>query len=148
MPENTSMLNPFDTLGRLRNLLESRYGVLDEEVSELLTTLQDDKDLDQSKIETLEEMNQEANERVIDERAKGKAIERKLLRANMEISQLKAEMADQRNQIAHLEEVIEAYKRAPVKVEAGGTFTQNYDSNVLLGAASGCDFKAGKEAVG
>ena len=148
MPENTSMLNPFDTLGRLRNLLESRCGVLDEEVSELLTTLQDDTDLDQSKIETLEEMNQEANERVIDERAKGKAIERKLLRANMEISQLRAEMAEQRSQIAHLEEVIETYKRAPVKVEAGGTLTQNYDSNVLLGAASGCDFKAGKEAVG
>ena len=85
---------------------------------------------------------------MIDERAKGKAIERKLLRANMEISQLRAEMAEQRSQIAHLEEVIEAYKRAPVKVEAGGTFTQNYDSNVLLGAANGCDFKAGKEAVG
>jgi hypothetical protein len=57
-------------------------------------------------------------------------------------------MAEQRSQIAHLEEVIEAYKRAPVKVEAGGTFTQNYDSNVLLAAANGCDFKAGKEAVG
>ena len=148
MPQNTTLLTPFDTLGRLRNLLESRYGVLDEEVSELLTTLQDDKDLDQSKIETLEEMNQEANERVIDERAKGKAIERKLQRASRENNQLRAELADQRNQIAHLEEVIEAYKRAPIKVEAGGTLNQNYDSNVLLAAANGCDFKAGKEAVG
>lgn len=148
MPENTSMLNPFDTLGRLRNLLESRYGVLDEEVLGLLTNLQDEKDLDQSRIETLEEMNQEANDRVINERTNVKAVERKLQRANMENSQLRAEIDGYRNQIAHQEEVIEAYKRAPINVEPGATLNQNYDSNVLLGSANSCDFKAGKEAVG
>ena len=148
MPENTSMIIPFDTRGRLRNLLESKYGMLDEEVLDLLTNLQDEKDLDQSRIETLEEMNQEANDRVINERTNVKAVERKLQRANMENSQLRAEIDGYRNQIAHQEEVIEAYKRAPIKVEPGATLNQNYDSNVLLGSANSCDFKAGKEAVG
>ena len=149
MPENASILTPFDTLGRLRNLLESRYGVLDEEVQELLTKLQDEKDFEQAKIETLEDMNQDANERVIEERTNVKASERKLQRANMENSQLKAEIADCRGQIEHLEEVIEAYKHTSVNVEPGGTYNQNYDSNVLMGgAANNCDFKAGKEAVG
>lgn len=148
MPENASILNPFDSLGRLRNLLESRYGVLDEEVQELLTKLQDEKDFEQAKIETLEDMNQEANERVIEERTNVKASERKILRANMENSQLRAEIAECHKQIEHLEDVIEAYKRPSVNVEPGGTLNQNFDSNVLLGGANNCEFNAGKEAVG
>jgi len=148
MPDSTNLINTFDTLGRLKKALVERYGELHPELADLLMDLQDEKDLDTSKIETLTEMNQEANDRVVDERARSKATERKLQRSQMEVSQLKRELAEKEAELRQKEEVIAAYKSAPVRVEAGGIYNNNQDSNVLNAPPQNCEFKAGNAAAG
>lgn len=144
MPDSTPLLSSFTPLKRLRQLLEKTYGKLEKEVEKLFGELQDEEDLTQSKIEALQEMNSEANDRFIKELATRKAADRKVQRLQIEINAEHTAKEDLEKELAHKDEIIYAYEHSGIKVEAGGVLNQNHDSNVFNAETRDCDISAGK----